>query len=94
MFHFLSYEGLEAYDAKIKELIGDSYGDVMTTLATLMAYLGYQADSTDTTPTPTEVIDISKQAYADAFGNDLPSGFVMPNSCTVDGTTYYGTVNS
>ena len=90
--HFLSYDGLQAYDTKIKSQINTSYSNVMEALAEIMSYIGMQADTEYTTPTPTEVIDISKESFADAFGNDLPSGFVMPNSCTVDGTTYTGTV--
>lgn len=53
----------------------------------------YEAEAKGAETTDNTVINECKTRYAEVFGDLLSSSFVMPNSVTIDGTTYSGTVS-
>ena len=75
-----SIEGVSVSDLKLQQFFG------------IEGTFEAEAVGQETTDNP--VINECKTRYAEVFGDLLPSDFVMPNSVTIDGTTYTGTVNS
>lgn len=76
------------------EDIPEGLGDRMNLLLQFFGIAGtYEAEAVGQETTDNPVINECKTRYAEVFGDLLPSGFVMPNSVTIDGTTYTGTVS-
>lgn len=87
----------------IKEAIGGSEdpGDLPEGLADrillLLQFFGiegsFEAEAKGGETTNNPVIDECKTRFAETFSDLLPSGFTMPNSVTIEGTTYTGTIS-
>ena len=76
------------------EDIPEGLGDRINLLLQFFGIAGtYEAEAVGQETTDNPVINECKTRYAEVFGDLLPSDFVMPNSVTIDGTTYSGTVS-
>lgn len=73
-----SIEGVSVSDLKLQQFFG-----IEGT---------FEAEAVGGETTDNTVINECKTRYAEVFGDLLPSGFVMPNSVTIDGTTYTGSI--
>lgn len=74
-----SIEGVSVSDLKLQQFFG------------IEGTFEAEAVGGETTDNP--VINECKARYAEVFEDLLPSDFVMPNSVTIDDTTYTGTVS-
>ena len=63
-------------------------------VALLLQFFGisgtFEAEAVGGETTDNPVIDECKTRYAESFSGLLPTSFTMPNSVTIDGTTYTG----
>lgn len=76
------------------EDIPEGLGDRINLLLQFFGIAGtFEAEAVGQETIDNPVINECKTRYAEVFRDLLPSDFVMPNSVTIDGTTYTGTVS-